>query len=71
MKLSAGKGAITCVLVNPAQIMGPYGSALGACLAPSAGTQESLAVGNWESRTRGGYTVSFKGGMKTGLSYIA
>lgn len=27
MKLSAGKGAITCVLVNPAQIMGTYGSA--------------------------------------------
>lgn len=38
MKLSADKGTITCVLVNPAQIMGTYGSALVACLAPSAGT---------------------------------
>lgn len=41
------------------------------CWDAERATEESLAVGNWESRTRGGYTVSFKGGMKTGLGYIA
>lgn len=69
MKLSAGKGAITCVLVNPAQIMGSMPSPI--CWDAERVTEESFAVGNWESRTRGGYTVSFKGGMKTSLSYIA